>query len=421
MYKCFDLGSYKLHCVKDNKFKKTKLIINFKRKIKKEEITLRSLLAKVMLESTKNYPTSRLMAIKTEELYNSMLGSSSYLSGNYAIISFETVFLNDSCVNDNLFNQVIDFMLEVINNPNIKDNKFDTKPFELAKKSLKEEIESLKDNPRRYGISRLYQEIDPKSVASYDSTGYLEDLEKITEEKLYEYYKSLFKKDIIDIFIISPNDFDSIKELFREKINFKTLRKNGGSHFVEYSKYRLKNKIVHEKSDFEQSNLYIACKFDDLTDFERKYVSVVYSYILGGGPSSKLFTSVREDNSLCYSISSSFKGIYKLLIITAGINAKDFKKCLSLIKRQIKDMAAGKFETEKIEEAIITYLNSFKELKDSPISILNTYISHEYFNTDFIEERETNIKKVTKDMVINFAKKLHVDTVYVLEGKKKNE
>lgn len=420
MYKCFDLGSYKLHCVKDTKFKETKMMIIFKRKIKKEEITLRSLLSRVMLESTKNYPTSRLMAIKAEDLYNSGISSSAYLSGNYAIISFETIFLNDCCVNDNLFEQAVDYMLEIINNPNIKENKFDHKTFELAKKSVRENLESLKDNPRRYGMLRLYQEIDSKSVSSYNPAGYLEDLEKITEEELHEYYKSLFKKDIIDIFIISPNDFDNIKELFRSKINFKTLRKDSGSHFVDYKKYHLKNKIVHEKSDFEQSNLYVACKFDNLTDFETMYVSVVYSYILGGGPSSKLFTTVREENSLCYSISCSFKSIYKLLIITAGINAKDFKKCLSLTKKQIKDMALGNFSEEKIDEAIITYLNSFKGIKDSPSGILDTYISHEYLGIDLIEERENNIKKVTKDMVVNFAKKVHVDTIYVLEGKRQN-
>ena len=209
--------------------------------------------------------------------------------------------------------------------------------------------------------------------------------------------------------------------MFSKKLDYKILRKKSESHFVDYDKYRSKNKIVHEKSDFEQSNLYVACKFDKLTDFERKYVSVVYSYILGGGPSSKLFTTVREENSLCYSISSSFRGIYKVLIISAGIDAKDFRKCLSLTKKQVKDMSLGKFEEAKIDEAIITYLNSFKELKDSPTSILNTYISHEYLDADLIEEREKNIKKVTKDMVINFAKKVHIDTVFVLEGKKKDE
>ena len=74
-YKKYDMLAYNLHCVKSDKFRKSKIIINFKRKVEKEEITLRSLLSKVLLESSKNYPTSRLMAIETENLYNLSLTS----------------------------------------------------------------------------------------------------------------------------------------------------------------------------------------------------------------------------------------------------------------------------------------------------------------------------------------------------------
>ena len=114
MYKTYDLKSYNLHCIKDDKFKETKIVINFKRKVKKDEITIRNVLSKVLLESSHNYPTSRLMAIETEELYNLLLSSSSYLSGNYSIISFQTSFLNDKYVEDKLFIKAVNFMMEVI-------------------------------------------------------------------------------------------------------------------------------------------------------------------------------------------------------------------------------------------------------------------------------------------------------------------
>lgn len=420
-YKTYDLSAYKLHCIKEEKFKSTKVSINFKRKVKKEEITIRSLLSKILLESSENYPTSRLMCIETENLYNLSLSSVSFLSGNYSVIGFETIFLNDKYIEDNLFEKAISFITDIITNPLIVDNAFNQKSFDLAKKSLEDEIKSLKDNPGKYGMMRLYQEMDKDSVSSYNATGYLEDLEKITPSSLYQYYQSMMKSDLIDIFIISPNDFESIKNVFTNKIKLNTLKKNGESHFVKYNGYRSKNKIVHEKSEFKQSKLYIGCKFSKLSEFELKYVSAIYSYILGGGPASKLFKVVREENSLCYSISSSVKAIYYYLVISAGINAKDFKKCLRLVKKQIKDMASGNFEEEKIEEAKITYLNSFKELKDSPSSILNTYISHEYLGADVIDEREKEIVKVTREMIINFAKKIHVDTVYVLEGSGKDE
>lgn len=421
MYKSYDLNSYKLHCIKDDRFKETKMVINFKRRVKKEEITMRSILSKILLESSKNFPTSRLMAIKTENLYNLMFNSLTYLSGNYSVISFETMFLNDKYIDDKLFDKVLDFVIDVITNPDIEDNKFKEAKFSLANKSLEEEIKSIKDNPGKYGMLRLYEEMAKGSVASYNAIGYLDDLEKIDETNLYEYYKSVLKSDLIDIFVISPKDPDEIKNIFTSKFNLNTLKKKSDSHYVIYSSYRNHNKIIHEKADFEQSKLYIGCKFDKLSEFERKYVSIVYSYILGGGPASKLFTVVREKNSLCYSISSSYKAISNFLIITAGINASDFKKCLRLTKKEIKNMASGNFEDDKIDEAIITYLNSFKELKDSPSSLLGTYISHEYLDVDVIETREKEIKKVTKDMVVNFARKVHIDTVYVLEGSDKDE
>lgn len=421
MYKSYDLSAYKLHCIKDNKFKETKIVINFKRKVKKEEITIRSILSKILLESSKNFPTSRLMTIETENLYNLMFNSLTYLSGNYSVISFETMFLNDEYIDDELFDKALDFVLDVITNPDIDNNAFKQSKFLLVKKSLEEEIQSLKDNPSRYGMIRLYEEMARGSVSSYNAIGYLEDLENIDEKKLYGYYNSVLKSDLIDIFVISPKESDEIKNIFASKFNLNTLKKKSDSHYVTYDSYRSLNKIIHEKADFEQSKLYIGCKFDKLSEFERKYVSIVYSYILGGGPSSKLFTVVREKNSLCYSISSSYKAISNFLIISAGINASDFKKCLRLTKKEIKNMASGNFEDEKISEAIITYLNSFKELKDSPGALLGTYISHEYLDADLIEEREKEIKKVTKEMVINFARKVHVDTVYVLEGSDENE
>lgn len=420
-YKQYDMLSYKLHCIKVDKFRKSQVIINFKRKVKKEEITMRSLLTKVLLESSNNYPTSRLMTIETENLYNLTLNSSSYLSGNYAVISFEALFLNDEWVDDNLFEQSIDFILNVVNNPHIEDNAFFEKSFNLAKSSLEQELKSLKDNPSRYAMSRLYEEIDAKSPLSYNAVGYLDDLEKITPRNLYEYYKTILKNDLVDIFIISPNEPEEVKSILSSKIKLNVLKKKSDSHIVCYDKYRGRNKIVHETSDFKQSKFFVACKFDKLSDFEAKYVSVLYSYILGGGPSSNLFSVVREKNSLCYYISSSFKLVYNLLIITAGINADDFKKCLRLVKQEIKNMQLGKFSEEKIEEAKITFLNSIKELKDSPGNILGTYISHEYLNTDLIDERVDKIAKVTREMIINFAKKVHVDTVYVLEGSDSDE
>ena len=44
------------------------------------------------------------------------------------------------------------------------------------------------------------------------------------------------------------------------------------------------------------------------------------------------------------------------------------------------------------------------------------YGSHVRRHTDMIDERKENIQRVTKDMVVKLARKIHLDTVYLLEG-----
>ena len=167
--------------------------------------------------------------------------------------------------------------------------------------------------------------------------------------------------------------------------------------------------------DIEQSKLIIGFKLKDLTDFERKYVMGIYSYILGGGPDSKLFKEVREKNSLCYTISSVYNGVFNILKISAGINSSNFLKAVKIIKKQLKDMSLGKFDERDIKCAYMTYMNTYKEIMDSQSALLNNYVSMEYLNLDSFDVREKQLKKVTKDMIINVSKKIMIDTIYLLE------
>ena len=173
---------------------------------------------------------------------------------------------------------------------------------------------------------------------------------------------------------------------------------------------------VKEKQKISQSKLVLGMKIDKMTNFELRYVLNVYSYILGGGPDSKLFKTVREKNSLCYHISSSGVPLSSIMTITAGINKKDFKKALSLIKTEIINMKKGKFSNDDIIKAKVTYINSLKELEDNPDSILSLYSGIEYLGSDDIKDRLVKINKVSKKDVIKLASKIHLDTIYLLEG-----
>ena len=231
----------------------------------------------------------------------------------------------------------------------------------------------------------------------------------------------MLTKDIVDIFVIGDVSANEIKELISKKFLINTIKKPVCTHFIDHDKFRSRVKTVKEEQDISQSKLYIGCKVDKLDLFQKQYVANIYSFILGGGPDSKLFQSVREKNSLCYYVSSSFKPICNLLIITSGIDKKDYKKAVGLIKKEIKSMMNGDFSQEDIDKAVATYINSCEAIYDSEVSILNNYVTAEYLGFDLMEERIKKIKTVTKDMIVEFAKKIHIDTIYLLQGGDQNE
>lgn len=416
-YSKFTTKAFNLHLIKTDKFKTVMLKINFKKKVEKEDITYRNLLTKVLFQSNKNFSSKRELEILTENLYNISIGSGTSISGNYIISSFDSIFLNEKYTEEGMNENSIKFVLDMIFKPNVENKEF--KYYELCKRLVIDELETQKDNTNRYSKQRLLEHMDNNSPLSYNPIGYIEDLEKITNKELYKYYEKMLKSDLIDIFIIGDLDEEFIKNIFKENFPINTLKKQGISHYYIHNKYK-SCKTIKESMDINQSKLRIGIKLKDLTDFEKKYVANMYSFILGGGPDSKLFKNVREKNSLCYSINCSYLPVFNTMIISAGINSSDFKKCLSLIKKEITNMSKGNFSIEDLNAAKTTYINSLKEIEDSQASIIRIFESHEYINFDLLDKR-TEILNVTKEDIINFSKKINLDTIYLLEGSQDEE
>lgn len=415
-YKKYDMGKYNLHIIKTDKFKTITLKINFKRKVKKEDITIRRLLTQTLLQSSLKYPSRRSLEMEIEDLYAATIHGEAFMSGNYDIMTFSEVFLNEKYTEPGMNKRSLDFLFQLILNPNVKNDSFDDYGFDLAKRLVKDEINSFSDYPASYSVARMLENMNKKSPVAYRNCGYLKDLKKINESSLYEYYKDVICNDIVDIVIVGDIDEEQTKEMFEQNFSKINSNKVSESHFIINNKIRKSPLVIKEKQNIKQSRLILGCNFEELSNFELRYVLNVLSFILGGSGDSLLFQVVREKNSLCYNISSSYNITSGLLIISAGIDGKNYEKTVKLINEQIDLIKKGEFEDTEIDKAKVIFKNSCIEITDSPNSIINTYLSHEYLNSDLIEEKYKNIELVTKDMVVELAKKMHVNTIYMLEG-----
>ena len=67
------------------------------------------------------------------------------------------------------------------------------------KRTLKQRIQSVFDDKMRYSNVRLIQEMCKGEPYALQVNGEAEDVEAITAENLYEYYKNAFLEDEMDL------------------------------------------------------------------------------------------------------------------------------------------------------------------------------------------------------------------------------
>lgn len=412
MVKTIKKDGYNLHIIKTRKFKTVSLRLTFWNKLKEDELTIRNMLADSLLFSSFKYNDTRKMSIKKEELYNVGLYSSTYRNGTHIFTEFDLSCIEDKYTQKDNLEEAIKFMFECLNNPNVSENAFNSANFNVVKNHLKNAIKSEVDNPNYYAYRRYKEIIGNSEILKGSILGTLEDLVKITEKTLYEYYKSFFENNHIDIYVIGNIKEKEIERIIDQNMKFKSHINNYLKISTDYEKEYTED---IEQSNFHQSKLLMGSSIKSLTQHEKKYTAILYNIILGNSPNSKLFQSVREKKSYAYTISSSINRIDGMFTITAGISSKNYEDTKKEVLKQLKSMKNGEFTQKDIKNAKEIILSILKEINDNPISIIDHYKNYLYIETDSVEEEIKYIKEIKKDDIIKVAKKINIDTIYLLK------
>jgi len=414
-YEQINMGSYNLHIIKTKKFKTITFEVNFRRKLDSKEITIRNLLKSVLLTSNNNFRSELELIRETENLYDLKLLSSNMRIGNYSNLSFRVRFLNEKYTEESMNEYSINLLMDILFNPHVNNNSFDIEIVDKCKKKLEKSLKKLKDNKLKYTLFKLLETTKDKPY-SYNSYGSLEDLEKINAKNLYEYYQSMLRDDMVDIFVVGDIDTTKIKNVVKEMFKVKTFKKIKNDILVPELLIRKRIKKVKEDEIANQSQLTVLCSLNNLTDFERKYVLLVYNELLGGSSNSLLFNNIREKNSYAYYINSNVKSYDNILMIYSGIEIGNSENVLKLIRKTLNDIRKGKFDFELLNNSKETIIASIKASLDSPAGIINTYYAKVLVDSEDFEKRIEQINKVTKDNIVNLARKVNLHTVYLLEG-----
>lgn len=412
-YKRIEKDNYDLYYYKTNKFKTiniTTLIIN---KMDEKNITLDNFLSSYLLVTNKKYNNEISMNKKYMDLYDPNFSIYDiYRDLHYKF--FDMTFLDEKYLEKDNNKKVIDFYYDSIFSLNETNNKLDKTQTKLIKGQMKTNYLLDEEDPMEKAYYNSFKLISDDLPIKINPKGNIKDLKRINTKDSYKYYKDQIKNGRVVVFLTGNID-DKLISFIDDKLKNK-IHKNNYDIKTIYDVTNV-NKVTKEveETSFNESILYLIYKIPNITKREREIVLPLFNNILGGS-SSKLFNNVREKNSLAYYAYSNFIKHFGIIYMYAGINFKNYKKALELMKDTLDDMKKGNISLNEIKDSKEAITSSLIKNEDNIYSIVNDMITSILFDKVDKDTLRKEIVTVTKKELIDLSKKLELDVEYLLKG-----
>ena len=413
----FDLDrGVTLALIKNPKFKSNLISIYFARNLKKEEVTKISLLCNMMSIGSKKYPTMKEISRKMDELYGLTMNMGVSKHGEKSLTFFKFLSVSDDYLDEPIFEDVIDFINEIVNRPFIVDGEFNPSMIEIEKNALKDEIEARINDKKSYALLRCIEEMCEGEPYSIDQTGYVDDLKSITAKDIADTYYDFISTSNIYISIEGDFNEDRVLEICKNKFKF-----NRGN--IESIKrediFKIPENITYttEIMGMQQGKLVMGYRtMVDYKDYKKYYSLMVGNSIFGGGPHSKLFNNVREKESMCYYAHSTLEKSKGLMLVSSGIELDLYEKALKLVTKELDDVKNGNFSDKDIENAKKSILNTFRASHDS-ISGESDFTYNQFISDTNLKFEEVTdyISGVSREDIVEAMKNIVEDTVYYIK------
>ena len=414
-------GGTVLHYIEDPKFKTTTVSVAIHRPLLQREATKNALLPMVLKRGCSSYPSLGRIERRLQELYGAEFHCGVTKKGEDQILVFSMQTIQDGFTPDGggVLLDAAGLLLSVIFDPAIKAGAFVEEYVAQEKANLSDMIDALVNEKRIYARLRCIQEMCTGDAFGIHEYGSKTDLESITAEGLYEHYCQVLKQSRVDVFVCGQCDIQSFHSWLKKELSGKCGVQAGypagkiynGSEEVRY---------VTDTFDVNQAKLVLGLRTHTEPVGEDYYRLAVANSILGSGVHSKLFNNVREKLSLAYYAASSLIRSKGLMLIDMGIEQDKYQQAFDETLAQLQNLQNGEVSDYEYDSAKVFLINNAQSAKDSQYALIDFHLGELVLGQKGgLDEYVAGIERVSRKDAIAAAKKIELDTVYLLQGKEK--
>jgi len=412
-------GNIAFSYVIDEKFKTNSLIVRFITEMDSSKAAENAVGIGILSDSCKKYNTLALLNEKLSYLYGASLSSSAKKRGDVQVLSLSSSWINNRYAIDgeDITEEMLDILCGCLFEPNADGGKFNDDAFKITKKDLLDRIDAEINNKRGYAVSRAASIAFKGEPAESSCYGSRENAEKVTSETAFNAYQELMKTAQVEIFYVAPEENENVEKRLIKEFS-KLDRVPVSCVFNSPSPVKAVPERVSEEFEVNQSKMVLTFK----TDSDDRCALKILSMIYGETPVSKLFMNVREKMSLCYYCASRTVFSKGALMVDCGVEKSNIEKAEAEIIHQLDEIRNGVFSFEEIENVLMSLDNAVTSVGDTPSSYSAWYFER-LCEGEILEPKQILelYKSVTRERIINAAKSLKLDSVYLMLNKEVQE
>ena len=406
-----------LTAVQSDKFKTGCFSLNLLRPMKKEEAAANALIPSVLLRGSVQHPDIASISAKLDELYGASIGTLIRKKGEVQLVGFYCDYVQDEYVQEPVFAPLMEFLSELLFSPRLENGAFPAGVVESEKQNLLNAMLARINDKRSYANSQLLRTMCAGQPYGVPRIGEPEDLDEITPQSLYAHYRQILGTSRVEMFYMGSLAPEQVTEVLRQTLQ--ALPRAGQVVPVGTTPAPAARPVQEktERLDVTQGKLSLGF-FTDITANDPRYPALVLAAtVFGGGATSKLFTKVREEMSLCYYAGSSVEKFKGVMLVSSGIETANYETAKKEILNQLEQCRAGNISDYEFDSAKRYILSELKSAADSPGRLDDFYIGNAAAGLDgTLDALAKKIEGITKQEAAAAAKRLTLDTIYFLKG-----
>lgn len=401
--------------ISDPKFKSNFINVRFLTEFSREKAAAFALIPQILTSTSSEYPDSSVMSRRLNALYGAYLGGYSRQRGGIYEMSVSISSLRDRFAIDGeqVFEEAAELLLGCIFNPVVENGGFGQTDFNVRKLNLLNAIDGEINDKISYALNLALETAYRGENSAERYYGSRDEVEALTPQRAYEVYKEVLETAKIEISFCGGGDFDGALKMFTDAFSKKrSCTANPVYHCPSPAKSQ--PEYAEQRLEVSQANLILVFKAENADSAAMKLFSSLY----GETPFSKLFLNVREKLSLCYFCTSSFLDTKDSLTVVSGVAPENVNAAKDEILRQLSAIADGDFTDSELSDTKRAIETAYKSVYDRISRLDDWYFVQKMKHSgDSPLDKMQRILKLTREDVINAAKSLKLDTVFVLTNK----